>query len=94
MVRKDTVDPGVWNKVKTNELLVPVDTHMLNISRILGFTVKKTADLKTVVEITEKFRDINPDDPAKYDFSLTRMGIHPDKNIKELTEAVLHRKTA
>ena len=78
MVRKDTVDPGVWNKIKPEELLVPVDTHMHNIGRILEFTSRKAADLKTVLEITEKFKGINPRDPVKYDFALTRMGIHPD----------------
>lgn len=94
MVRKDSVDPGVWKKIKTDILLVPVDTHMLNIGRILGFTLRKAADLKTAIEITEDFRKINPEDPVKYDFSLTRMGIHPDKNINELSKAVLSRKSA
>jgi uncharacterized protein (TIGR02757 family) len=94
MVRKDLVDPGVWSRLKQDKLLVPVDTHMLNISRILGFTERKTADLKTAFEITEQFKRINPEDPVKYDFSLTRMGIHPDKSIDELLKAVLSKKTA
>jgi uncharacterized protein (TIGR02757 family) len=77
MVRRDDVDKGFWD-VDPALLLVPVDTHMLSISRRLGFTDRKQADMKTALEITEAFRGYSPKDPVKYDFALTRMGIHPD----------------
>ena len=77
MVRRDAVDPGCWHGVDPATLLVPVDTHMLRIAGALGFTSRKQADRRTVEEITEAFRRIRPDDPARYDFSLTRMGIRP-----------------
>ena len=94
MVRRDSVDPGVWTLVNPQMLLVPMDTHMLKISRILGFTKRKNADLKTVLEVTDAFKNIVPEDPVRYDFSLTRMGIHPEHSINELLEAVLIKKTA
>ena len=94
MVRKDSIDPGVWSKIKPDMLLIPLDTHMLEISRILGFTEKKNASLKAVIQVTEKFKKITPEDPVRYDFSLTRLGIHPEMSLDELRKAVLLRKTA
>lgn len=78
MVRQDNIDPGGWSDINACDLLVPVDTHMYDISRRLRFTARKTADLRTAVEITAGFAEIVPEDPVKYDFSLTRLGIHPD----------------
>lgn len=76
MVRKDLVDPGGWKAVPSSKLIIPLDTHMHRIARELGFTKRKQANLRTALEITEAFRKIAPDDPVKYDFVLTRFGIH------------------
>ncbi|OGV32460.1 MAG: TIGR02757 family protein [Lentisphaerae bacterium GWF2_45_14] len=84
MVRKDDVDSGDWEGIERKLLLVPLDTHMNNICKILGFTARKSADMKTVLEISRAFAKINPDDPVKYDFALTRLGIHPDMKISDL----------
>lgn len=77
MVRSDSVDPGGWDRFSREQLLVPVDTHMLKVARALGITSRKQADLRTSREITEFFRRIRPDDPVRYDFVLTRFGIRP-----------------
>lgn len=86
MVRKDDVDPGGWNMISPSDLIVPVDVHMFRVGKCLGFTERKTADGRTAAEITEGFRLICPEDPVKYDFSLTRFG------IQNLTECELFRK--
>ncbi|MBR1657986.1 MAG: TIGR02757 family protein [Synergistaceae bacterium] len=86
LVRSDDVDPGGWKVIKPCELLVPTDTHMHNIGTKLGFTKRKTADLKCAAEITEGFKEICPEDPAKYDFVLTRFGIRAGLNVDELSE--------
>lgn len=78
MVRKDEVDPGGWHVIDPSELIVPLDTHMFNISRELGFTKRKQANLLTAIEITKHFLKINPKDPVKYDFVLTRFGIRDE----------------
>ncbi|TVQ21868.1 MAG: TIGR02757 family protein [Spirochaetaceae bacterium] len=78
MVRHDSVDPGGWLSVAPSGLIVPVDTHMLKIATALGFTRCRQASWRVSVEITEGFRALAPDDPVRYDFSLTRLGIHPD----------------
>jgi uncharacterized protein (TIGR02757 family) len=84
MVRKDSVDPGGWAGVPASELLVPLDTHMWKIGRRLGFTRRNSPDLKAAMEITEGFGRLNPEDPVKYDFALTRFGIRSDLTMESL----------
>jgi len=78
MVRKDEVDPGGWDDIPRSMLVVPLDTHMHRFALKLGLTVRKQADLKTALEITRAFGRIEPGDPVKYDFALTRFGIRGD----------------
>ena len=78
MVRRDEVDPGGWDHVPPSKLIVPLDIHMHRISLQLGLTGRKQANLKAACEITNAFRAIEPDDPVRYDFSLTRLGIRDD----------------
>ncbi|MDQ1240026.1 MAG: hypothetical protein QG577_2212 [Thermodesulfobacteriota bacterium] len=78
MVRSDDVDPGGWSHVPRSKLVVPVDVHMHRLSLRLGLTRRKHADIKTALEITSAFRAIEPHDPVKYDFALTRLGIRKD----------------
>jgi len=80
MIRHDNVDPGGWNSVSPSKLIIPLDTHMFYFGKTYGFTKRKSADLKTAIEITNGFKKFSPEDPVKYDFALTRFGIHPDMN--------------
>ena len=83
MVRNDSVDPGGWNKVPKAKLIIPLDTHMYSIGRILGFTLRKQANLKTALEITGGFSKLIPEDPTRYDFVLTRFGIRDDMKMED-----------
>jgi uncharacterized protein (TIGR02757 family) len=76
MIRRDRVDPGGWYGIPASKLLIPLDTHMYRISKLLGLTSRKQADINTVIEITESFKEIEKEDPVKYDFALTRAGIN------------------
>lgn len=78
MVRQDDVDPGGWSALRPSMLIVPVDTHMHRICRALNLTKRKRADLQAALEITSSFRSIVPEDPVRYDFVLTRLGIRAD----------------
>ncbi len=78
MVRRDNVDPGGWNGVHPSRLLVPMDTHLLQVSRFLGLTERRQADLRTAREVTGRLCELSPLDPARYDFALTRPGIRPE----------------
>lgn len=84
MVRKDPVDPGGWDKVRPSQLLIPLDRHMFSAGKMLGFTRRKTPDRTACLEITDGFRQLNPEDPVKYDFCLTRFGIRRSLAMTDL----------
>ncbi|UCC97136.1 MAG: TIGR02757 family protein [Phycisphaerales bacterium] len=75
MVRHDDVDTGLWKSIDKTKLIVPVDVHMSRLCRILDLYRRKTVSLTAAVEITESFARIEPADPVKYDFALSRIGI-------------------
>lgn len=75
MVRRDSVDPGVWEGLPASRLIVPLDTHMFRTARVLGYTDRKQANLRTALEVTKGFRSLCPQDPVRYDFGLTKQGI-------------------
>lgn len=81
MVRQDAVDPGGWEGIQPSQLVVPLDVHMFRACRKMGMTRVKQPNLKAALEITQKFKKICPEDPVRYDFALTRLGIrrHLDK---------------
>ncbi len=85
MIRNDAIDPGGW-RVPPSKLIVPADVHMLKVSRLLGFTERRQPDLGAAMEITAALSKFSPEDPVRFDFSMTRLGIHPD-----LTYAHLYR---
>jgi len=78
MVREDCVDPGGWHEVSPSKLIVPLDTHIHHICSRFQMTSRKQGDLKTALEITRAFREVAPEDPVKYDFVITRLGIRKD----------------
>ena len=75
MVRKDDVDPGLWKSVDKSKLIVPVDVHMGRLCKILRLYNRKTVGMASALEITESFSLIEPSDPVKYDFAISRVGI-------------------
>ncbi len=84
MVRKDDVDVGCWRGVHPRMLVVPLDTHMRNIGAVLGALRRKAGDARAAQELTAAFAGICPDDPVKYDFCLTRLGIRNESDLQEL----------
>jgi uncharacterized protein (TIGR02757 family) len=75
MIRDDEVDPGLWRRIDKAKLIVPVDVHVARLSRILGLHRDKTTSLRTAMTITRAFAGMQPADPVKYDFALSRIGI-------------------
>jgi uncharacterized protein (TIGR02757 family) len=84
MVRKDPIDPGGWDGIPRSKLIVPLDTHMHRISLALNLTSRNQADMRTALEVTSGFKKLEPDDPLKYDFALTRFGIRKDLSMREI----------
>lgn len=70
MVRQEPPDFGLWPEVSPAKLLMPVDTHVENMSRAIGLTRRMSRSWRMTMEITERLRLLDPEDPVKYDFSL------------------------
>jgi uncharacterized protein (TIGR02757 family) len=86
MVRHDEVDPGPWRSLSPALLVYPIDTHMHRMARSLGLSARNAADLKTALEVTAAFRGICPEDPVRYDFCLTRIGIRRELTLEDFPE--------
>lgn len=69
------VDLGIWQKIDSSSLFLPLDIHTGNVSRKLKLTTRKQNNWMTVSDITHKLRKFCPDDPIKYDFSLFGLGV-------------------
>lgn len=80
LVRRDAVDLGLWPGVSPAQLIVPLDTHLFRVARALRLTKRNTPNLAAALEITARFRRIRPDDPVRYDFALTRLGIRREED--------------
>ena len=80
MVRdaKKGVDFGIWGNIESKDLMIPLDVHTGNVSRTLGLLTRKQNDWKSVVELSENLRKLDPIDPIKYDFALFGMGVNKD----------------
>lgn len=77
MVRRDDrgVDFGLWSKIPSSALYMPLDVHSGNVARELGLLTRKQNDWKAVDELTTKLREFDVADPVKYDFALFGAGI-------------------
>ncbi len=82
MVRSDAIDLGLWKGVSKAKLVAPMDTHLFRISKALGFTTRSQPDLRAALEVTQAFKELAPRDPIRYDFSLTRLGIRTDADMR------------
>ncbi len=77
MVRKDSkgVDFGIWDKIKTSQLVCPCDVHVERVARKLGLITRPKPDWQTAVELTQNLKQLDPIDPVKYDFALFGLGV-------------------
>ena len=71
----DKIDLGIWDKVDKSKLIMPVDTHIYKVSRKLKLVNRNTCDMKFALELTNKLKKFDPDDPVKYDFAMCHAGI-------------------
>jgi uncharacterized protein (TIGR02757 family) len=77
MVRMDDqhVDFGIWKNISPSQLICPVDLHVARVAKKFGLLQRKQVDWQAAIELTEKLRELDPRDPAKYDFALFGLGI-------------------
>lgn len=70
MVRRQPPDFGLWTSVAPARLLMPVDTHVENMSRAIGLTRRRSRTWRMAEEITARLAEVDPADPVKFDFAL------------------------
>jgi uncharacterized protein (TIGR02757 family) len=80
MVRRDALDLGVWTRVPTAKLIIPLDTHVIRVGRHLKLTRYASPGWAMARDITASLRELDPDDPVKYDYSLCHLGMNYPKD--------------
>lgn len=86
MVRKDDkgVDFGIWDRISPSQLMMPLDVHVNRVARQLGLITRKQSDWLTVIELTEKLKQFDPEDPAKFDFALFGLGVLEEDPLEKV----------
>ena len=76
-VRNDNagVDLGIWKGISPSKLSCPLEVHSGNVARKLGLLTRKQNDGKALTELDSKLRELDPNDPVKYDFALFGLGV-------------------
>ncbi len=70
------VDFGIWKKIHSSELSLPLDVHTGRIARLLGLLNRKSNDSISVKELDLRLREMDPLDPVKYDYALFGLGVY------------------
>lgn len=78
LVRNDArgVDFGIWKSIQPLQLFCPLDVHSGRVARKLGLLKRTQNDWKAVEELTMRLRELDADDPVKYDFALFGLGVY------------------
>jgi uncharacterized protein (TIGR02757 family) len=76
MVRKDDmgVDFGLWKRISPALLICPLDVHVARVARHFGLLMRRQTDWTAALELTERLRELDRNDPVKYDFALFGLG--------------------
>jgi uncharacterized protein (TIGR02757 family) len=85
MVRSQEPDLGTWQKAdlldpnrpqpSAARLFVPLDTHIFQWAIENKVLSGRSPSWKSVVEISNFFKKVNPSDPLRYDFMLCHLGM-------------------
>ncbi|MCQ2396143.1 MAG: TIGR02757 family protein [Lentisphaeria bacterium] len=78
MVRGNSeVDMGLWTWYPASELIMPLDVHVVQMSKELGLLPPNaTASLCNALRLTEALKEIYPDDPVRGDYALFGYGVN------------------
>jgi len=76
MVRPDDgTDLGLWKGVSSRDLVIPMDVHVGRISALIGLRRRRSLDWAAAEEVTRGLARIDPEDPLRFDFALSHLGI-------------------
>lgn len=76
MVRSDDrgVDFGIWKKISPAQLICPIDVHVARVARRFGLLERTAVDWAAALELTANLRELDPQDPVRFDFALFGLG--------------------
>lgn len=78
MVRNGSpVDLGLWSDfIDKRTLIMPMDTHVVQEAVRLGLLASRTTSMSAARRLTDKMKEVFPDDPLKGDFALFGYGVN------------------
>ena len=74
MVRDSEPDFGIWNFFDKKDLYHPVDRHVARIIKRWGVLSDDSPNWFNVEIVTEYFREVEPEDPTRFDYHLVTFG--------------------
>lgn len=76
MIRRNSpVDFGLWQNFSPAALIIPLDTHVVQMAKLTGITDSETYSLAAARKITETLSEVFPSDPVRGDFALFGTGV-------------------
>jgi uncharacterized protein (TIGR02757 family) len=77
MVRHDEhgVDFGIWKHISPAQLICPLDVHSGRVARKLALLPAGADNFAAALSLTKRLRELDADDPVRYDFALFGLGI-------------------
>ncbi len=77
MVRRDDkgIDFGIWKNILPSQLICPIDVHVARVARHLKLLKRKQTDWQAALELTNNLRELDKEDPVKYDLALFSIGV-------------------
>lgn len=77
MVRFDAkgVDFGLWKTIPMRDLMIPLDVHVTRVAIKLSLLNTNRNNWNSVEILTKELRQLDANDPVKYDFALFGLGI-------------------
>lgn len=78
MVRPGPVDLGIWNRIRPDQLVLPLDVHSGRQGRALGLLSRKQDDWQAAQILTDACRHLDPTDPCRYDYALFGVGAYKE----------------
>ena len=77
MVRRDAqgVDMGLWTSISPSQLVMPLDVHVVRVSRALGLMQGDKVNWQSALALTAVLRELDAEDPVRFDFALFGLGV-------------------
>ena len=70
------VDLGVWSDIiDASSLIIPMDTHVVQEANRLGLITSRSTSMSSAIRLTNRLKEIFPNDPVKGDYALFGLGV-------------------